>query len=219
MLPWIVSALGLAAVGRAALTHPASPLGRPARREPAGVALTFDDGPDPDWTPRVLDALDAVDAKASFFVLGERVERHPEVVRACAARGHRVEVHGWRHRRATLQAPRDVARELARTCECVAALTRRRPRWYRPPYGARPLGTRCFRDQGLALVTWSWWCRDWAGGDALDAPFEPVSAGAIALLHDGPTPAPDARRRTLAALAHLARARCALVPLSDPYAT
>ena len=159
MLPWIVGALGLAAAARAALTHPASPLGGPVRRVPSGVALTFDDGPDPRWTPRILDALDAVGARASFFVIGEQVTRHPEIVRDCAARGHRVEVHGWRHRRATLQAPAQLARELTRMVETLSQLTGRRPRWYRPPYGARPLGTRSFRDRELSLVTWSWWCQ------------------------------------------------------------
>ncbi len=218
MLVAVAGAVAGLALLRAAMYHPASPVGSPVRRVPParGVALTFDDGPDPAWTPRVLDALERTGARASFFVLGERAERHPGVVRACAAAGHRVEVHGWRHRAATWQRPREVAAELARCVELVASLTGRRPRWYRPPYGARPWGTRCLRDRGLRLVTWSWWCRDWAGGADGGEPISDARAGDVVLLHDGPTASPAARARTLAAVAQLAASGVALGPLDDP---
>lgn len=220
MILTVATAVGVASaaagVASAAFLHPASPLGGPVRRLGAGdgVALTFDDGPDPAWTPRVLAALDRAGARASFFVLGDQLERDPGIARECALAGHAVEIHGARHRAATFQSPRVLAEELARMADRVAAITGRRPRWYRPPFGARPWGRNCFRAQNLALVTWSWSCGDWAGGARAALP--PCRAGDIALLHDGPTPDPAARARTLAAVDHLAASGLALRALGDP---
>lgn len=225
MIVEVVGVAGLAAaaagVASAAFLHPASPLGGPVRRvDGGGLALTFDDGPDPAWTPRVLAALDRLGARASFFVLGEQVERWPALVRDCALAGHRVELHGLRHRAATFQRPRTLATELARVADRVEALTGRRPRWYRPPFGARPWTRGAVRASGLRLVTWSWSCGDWSGGLIAgvgpDAAFPPARGGDIVLLHDGPTRDPAARARTLAAVEHLAAGGLSLIPLGDP---
>ena len=205
----------------AALLHPQSPVGRPLRRlsSGTGLALTFDDGPDPRWTPAVLAALARHDLRASFFVVGTQLERHPELVRELAAAGHRVEVHGLAHRVATFQRPAALAEELRRVSERIAGLTGRAPRWYRPPYGARPLWP-VWAAHGLALVTWSWSCGDWASRarspHQLHRPFTPTRAGDIALLHDGPTSDPAARARTLAAIALLAACDPHPAPLGDP---
>ncbi|MBL8970604.1 MAG: polysaccharide deacetylase family protein [Myxococcales bacterium] len=210
----LVGAVGLAG---AALLHPRSPLGRPRHHlsPGAGLALSFDDGPDPRWTPAVLAALARHGLRASFFVVGAQIERAPGLVRELAAAGHRVEVHGLHHRFACFQRPGALADELARMRERIAGLTGRAPRWYRPPYGARPLRP-VWAGQGLALVTWSWACGDWAGGERHGRPLRPVRDGDIVLLHDGPTPEPGARARTLAAIEALAARELRAGPLADP---
>lgn len=211
--------LGLGAAASGVLSglalHPRSPIGSPVFRLDAsgGMRLTFDDGPCPEWTPRVLDRLDRIGAKASFFMLGAHLENNEALVRECAARGHRVELHGMSHRVASFQRPGALARELEELADAVEALTSRRPRWYRPPYGARPLLSRSLG--ALRLVTWSWSCGDWAGGDR--GAIAPARPGDVLLLHDGPTGDPAARARTLEALDVLA-ALGPLVALDEPKA-
>src|SRR5262245_6137382 len=100
----------------------------------SGVALTFDDGPDPDATPAVLDALDAGGASATFFLVGEQVEAHPELARDVAARGHAVALHGYGHVEHA-QLGDGAGDDLARGLEAVASATGTRPQLYRPPYG------------------------------------------------------------------------------------
>ncbi|HEU4369256.1 MAG TPA: polysaccharide deacetylase family protein [Methylomirabilota bacterium] len=116
------------------------------------LALTFDDGPDPDWTPRVLDALGEAGVRATFFLLGERAERAPAVVRRMAAAGHEIGNHSWSHRSFWLRGPRATASEIRRAHECLGALAGAPPRHFRPPWGMvnaamfpvlRRLGERC----------------------------------------------------------------------------
>ena len=121
---------------------------RTARR----LALTFDDGPDATWTPRVLDALGAAGARGTFFLIGERAEREPALVRRIAAEGHEIGNHSWSHRSLWLCGPGATAREIARAHDRLAALTGAPPRHFRPPWGMvnaamflvlRRLGERC----------------------------------------------------------------------------
>jgi peptidoglycan-N-acetylglucosamine deacetylase len=124
-------------------------------RGPAGerrIALTFDDGPDPAWTPRVLDRLAAAGVHATFFVVGERAERAPDVVRRMAAEGHEVGNHSWSHKSLWLCGPRATTAEIARAHEAIAALAGTPPRHFRPPWGMvnaamftalRRVGERC----------------------------------------------------------------------------
>lgn len=102
------------------------------------MALTFDDGPDPVSTPRFLDALDELSVRATFFVLGARVDGHPRVVREAVRRGHEVAVHGWTHDRPWLP---DAAREragLARAVRSVRETCGTAPLWYRPRTASSP---------------------------------------------------------------------------------
>lgn len=99
------------------------------------IALTFDDGPDPLWTPRVLDILAEGGARATFFVVGERAARAPKVVRAIADAGHDVASHGWSHRSLWLCGPQRTADEVGRAHALLADLTGREPREFRPPWG------------------------------------------------------------------------------------
>lgn len=99
------------------------------------VALTFDDGPDPEFTPQVLALLAARRVPATFFLVGERAARAPDVVRAIAAAGHEVGSHGWSHRSLWLCGPARTDREIGRTRATLAALTGRAPALFRPPWG------------------------------------------------------------------------------------
>lgn len=104
---------------------------RTARR----IALTFDDGPDLEWTPRVLELLAARDVRATFFVIGARAARAPEVVRTIAAGGHELGNHTWSHRHLWFTGARETDREVGRCHELLAELTGRAPRFFRPPWG------------------------------------------------------------------------------------
>jgi peptidoglycan/xylan/chitin deacetylase (PgdA/CDA1 family) len=129
------------------------------RRGPAGprqVALTFDDGPDPDATPRLLRLLGARGARATFFLIGERAARHPDVVRAMVAEGHEVGNHTWRHRNAWALTPRATAREIVDGARVLADIAGRPPRLYRPPWGIVNLAALAtVRRLGATTVLWS----------------------------------------------------------------
>ncbi|MFC8371809.1 polysaccharide deacetylase family protein [Streptomyces sp. NPDC057239] len=173
---------------------------------PAHVALTFDDGPDPGSTPRFLDALEELGVRATFFVLGEHVVRHPSVVRETVRRGHELAVHGWSHDRPWLPAPADDVRGLVRAAGAVRELTGRRPRWYRPPYGVLTSGRwAAARTAGLRPVLWTAWGRDWTAEATPASVRSAVAAGlrggGTVLLHDTDRmSAPDCWRAALGAL-------------------
>ncbi|MFI9245417.1 polysaccharide deacetylase family protein [Streptomyces sp. NPDC053086] len=153
------------------------------------IALTFDDGPDPVSTPRFLDALDELGVRATFFVVGEHVVRHPAVIRETVRRGHELGVHGWRHDRPWRPAFARDAEEVARTVRAVHDLTGHRPLWYRPPYGILTMSRwRAARRAGLRTVLWSAWGRDWTAGATPESVRARVAAdlrgGGTVLLHD-----------------------------------
>src|SRR4051812_33300 len=104
-------------------------------RVPSGVALTFDDGPDPAGTPAVLDALDAAGVRATFFVVGEQLMRHHAIARDAAARGHELALHGFEHAEHETLRPQAARDDLARALGAFEAATGRRPRFFRPPGG------------------------------------------------------------------------------------
>jgi peptidoglycan-N-acetylglucosamine deacetylase len=155
-----------------------------------GVALTFDDGPDPRSTPRVLEILGRHGARGTFFVLGEKAEAHPELLVAMAEGGHAVEVHGYRHDRLlALRAPQSIARDLERTASVVEGVTGKRPRWFRPPMGhVSPRTAAAAKRGGFELVGWSVRGLDGLPGRNANAVLERVRGGlrpgAIVLLHD-----------------------------------
>ncbi|MFI2643868.1 polysaccharide deacetylase family protein [Streptomyces sp. NPDC018610] len=182
-------------------------LGRPGH-----VALTFDDGPDPESTPRFLDELDRLGVRATFFVLGEAVVRHPELTRDIAGRGHELGVHGWTHSRPWLPAPGRDLRETALTVRVVQDVTGRRPVWYRPPYGILTAGRwAAARRLGLRPVLWTAWGRDWTAEATPASVRATVGAdlrgGGTVLLHDcDRASAPGCWRSALGALPGLVTA-------------
>src|SRR5215469_7278380 len=99
------------------------------------VALTFDDGPDPAWTPRFLEVLDSRAVHATFFLLGSMVAKAPGLAADIVAAGHEVGVHGWDHPYLLLRGPAATRDDMARARDIIADATGRQPRMYRPPYG------------------------------------------------------------------------------------
>jgi peptidoglycan/xylan/chitin deacetylase (PgdA/CDA1 family) len=158
-------------------------------RDARGVALTFDDGPDPTWTPRVLDALDAAGAKGTFFVIGRKVEAHEEVARSIVERGHAIALHSYAHDRLfSLRGERRVREDLARGLAAIERATGVRPTLFRPPIGhTNPIIARVAEKLDLTVVGWSV-----SGRDGVRAAPANVTArvraglrdGAIVLLHD-----------------------------------
>jgi len=162
----------------------------PAAAARGEMAITIDDGPEPKVTPAVLDLLDRHGAKATFFCIGERAMRHPDLCREIVDRGHLVENHSLRHRRDfALLGLRGFVREIEAAQDTLAAITGMRPLFFRAPAGLRnPLLDPALCRLDLRLVSWTR-----RGFDTRDGNAESVSArllrglngGDILLLHDG----------------------------------
>jgi peptidoglycan-N-acetylglucosamine deacetylase len=172
-----------------------------------GVALSFDDGPHPQGTPAVLELLrEAGAAKATFFLVGEQVERRPALVAEIVAAGHRVELHSHRHRTQLRQTPRAIREDADRARAAIEEAGGQEIADFRPPNGIfSASGLRAVRRLGWRPVLWSQWGRDW---DA-DATAESIAqrctaaarAGDVVLLHDADYySAPGSWARTVAAL-------------------
>lgn len=174
------------------------------RLEPGGRAvLTFDDGPDPDATPAVLDALDRVAARATFFVLGTQVERHPDLARELVERGHEIALHGYNHERQDRIDANRSAEDIRRGFSMLEGQLGLRSRWYRPPYGKMsPGAAETCTALEMTVVYWSAWGLDWeevGAGRIADVASSQLDDGGILLLHDS---AQRARRGSAAPTAH-----------------
>jgi peptidoglycan-N-acetylglucosamine deacetylase len=174
--------------------------------ESHGVLLTFDDGPHPEGTPAVLEALAAARAPAVFFLAGEQAARWPQLAREIADAGHEVALHGHRHRILLRLSPRQAAEDLRRGWETVAEATGRAPRLHRPPYGvySGPV-LRLVRRHRLEPLLWSRWGRDWQARATPASIAARVAgsldAGDVLLLHDADHyAAPGSWRATARAL-------------------
>ena len=176
---------------------------------PGGVALTFDDGPDPYGTPAVLETLAELDWRATFFMLGSQVRRYPEIARLVVDAGHEVAVHGTVHRNHLARTPLGLRRDLRMALAEIGEVTGARPRWFRPPYGIFSAGTFwAAREVGLTPVLWTAWGRDWRAGPPVQITAEvmrTLRGGGTVLLHDSDcTSRPGSWRSTVAALPLLA---------------
>ncbi|MFJ2033216.1 polysaccharide deacetylase family protein [Streptosporangium sp. NPDC087985] len=210
--PAVLTGLALVHAGPAATWLPAVRRVLPGLAgvgDPGHVALTFDDGPDAHSTPLFLSALRRLGCHATFFVLGEMLERHPQLGHRIVAEGHEMAVHGWGHGNALVSRPGRVTREIGRTVELVGAVTGVRPAWYRPPYGVLSAEALvAARLRGLRPVLWTAWGRDWTGSaspaSVLATMAPGLRGGATLLLHDTDrTSAPGSWRSALGALPEL----------------
>lgn len=166
------------------------------------VAMTFDDGPHPQNTPRLLDILRARNIKATFYVIGRSVENYPQIVRRIVAEGHEIGNHTYTHRNLTKLSDSEVLRELTRTKDAIVAASGVQPRTMRPPYGALLQRQRSMihSDFGYPTVLWSVDPRDWQrpGVSVVTSRIlTNAHNGAIILAHDLHSPSVDAMPATL----------------------
>lgn len=167
------------------------------------VTLTFDDGPHPEGTPAVLEALG--DTKAIFFMVGEQVERYPSVAADVAAAGHEIGLHGYRHVNQMRVTPASLREDLRRGREAIANATGSEPHLYRPPYGIFTLPGLAEARRHWTPLLWSKWGRDWrARTDASEIArlaTRNLTPGDVILLHDADWySAGGSHRRTAAAV-------------------
>ncbi|MBV9848613.1 MAG: polysaccharide deacetylase family protein [Armatimonadetes bacterium] len=179
--------------------------GDPARRE---VALTFDDGPNPQKTPALLDALDKAHVLATFFVVGARAEAAPDLLRRMAQRGDDVENHSYTHPDLDQAEPVVVEEELLRANVVIQALTGRMPRFFRPPGGdGGPSVLKLAQAYGLTGAFWTLDALHYEEAAASDALVHYVAShvqpGSIVLMHNGP----DATIKAIPQLAAALRAQ------------
>jgi peptidoglycan/xylan/chitin deacetylase (PgdA/CDA1 family) len=165
----------------------------------SGLAFTFDDGPDPEWTPQLLDLLEAVDAKATFFPIASRAAAQPEVVARVRNAGHAIGLHCHEHVR---HGARDRAWLEADTGEALRLLSALeiRPSLWRTPWGdTTEFSAQVASETGLRIIGWTLDTHDWRGDSAetmLDDTEAGIRAGAIVLAHDGI--GPGAKRSDMA---------------------
>lgn len=175
-----------------ACTVPSSKIFKPVVvRGPAEgrrISLSFDDGPAPPFTEQILDILREKKVPATFFVCGENVERHPEILRRVASDGHMLGNHTYSHPFLYFRSQEAMADEIDRTQEAIEKVAGVRPAVFRPPYGGRWLGLmEVLGKRGMKLIMWSATGYDWkCRGEAITRlTLKELHPGAVILLHDG----------------------------------
>lgn len=190
------SAAGATALSPAAETYAVSARARGAPAQYNAVntsrrvlALTFDDGPHPELTPRLLDILRQKGVRATFFVIGRNVEAYPEIARRIVSEGHEIANHSWSHPALTSVGAARLREEIEKNSAAVERVTGRRPANMRPPYGAINPRVREFltKDQNLDVILWSVDPLDWKRPGAsvvAQRLIEGATPGGILLAHD-----------------------------------
>lgn len=192
-VPIIAAAGALAAAGAfcwGAVAPSSQLFGRTVRftGDSRTLALTFDDGPNPEVTPELLELLDAHRAKATFFLIGRHVAAAHALAREIAARGHVIGNHTQTHPNLTLCSPNAIRRELELCDRAIREATGRKGSWMRPPFGFRnPALNGIARGIGCSVAMWSKWAWDWKPQEAsaVIQRLSRVKGGDILLLHDG----------------------------------
>ncbi|WP_433160786.1 polysaccharide deacetylase family protein [Kribbella sp. CA-247076] len=201
------------AAARTPAPPPPNPAPPAAAAAPAQVALpakyvvlTFDDGPDPVYTPQVLDILAKYDAKATFFEVGQKVTQHPALTKRIHDAGHSVQNHTWTHADLRKLSAAALIRQLQSTDRSISAQTGVVPRCVRPPYGAMNSAVaRHAKALRKKLVIWDVDSRDWTkpGTAAIvKRVLAGVRNGSVILMHDGG----GNRSQTVAALPAILKA-------------
>jgi peptidoglycan-N-acetylglucosamine deacetylase len=153
------------------------------------VTLTFDDGPDPMWTPRCLQVLAEANARATFFMIGTQARRHPELVRAIARAGHVIGNHTFTHAHPWRISAKRAQAEVREGAAAIADIAGIAPTVFRPPHGARRRSMlQEARAQGETVVMWDLSAIDWGWlGTAarIERRLNRAQEGDIILMHDG----------------------------------
>jgi len=189
---------------------------------PAGIAITFDDGPHVEGTPEVLRELERAGARATFFLVGEQVERLPALAAEIAAAGHEIGIHGFRHTLLLRRSPRAIRADFERAAAVIAEATGVEPHVYRPPYGVFSAPSLLHvRRLGWQPLLWSRWGRDWearATPEAIAArATRNLTGGDVVLLHDADNySSADSWRRTVSALPSIL---ASAVATGEPFVT
>jgi peptidoglycan-N-acetylglucosamine deacetylase len=182
---------------------------------PHGIAVTFDDGPDPRGTPAVLEILGRAGVRATFFLVGEQVERGPRLAAEIAAAGHEIAIHGHRHVLLLRRSSRALRDDLLRAVDVIGSATGAAPSVYRPPYGVFSTpALRLVRGLGWSPMLWSRWGRDWTAratpARIAARATRDLAGGDVVLLHDADRySSADSWRRTAAALPSVLEAAAA----------
>jgi len=220
--PWLLTApAALASVTGLTIygaVHPRAQLFGPTicnTPSPRQLAITFDDGPNPAITPKLLDLLDRYQARATFFLIGRFARECQHLVREISARGHVIGNHTQTHPNLLWLGPAQIRDELCRCQDAVATASGAPPKWFRPPWGMRsPWLAKPARELDLRVVMWSLIPGDWRAqtGEWLIERMEPIAnhandiathtgSGDVLCLHDGSHRSQNAdRTHTLAAL-------------------
>ena len=152
------------------------------------LAVTFDDGPDPDVTPAVLDVLDELGARGTFFMRGDMVKKHPHTAREVAERGHTVGNHSMSHCKMILMKLKTVVHEIDEAQKSIGDATGCTPVWFRPPFGIFDFTCAdVIKDRGLKIVLWTVLSGDYAdvSSERIMKTVEPfIRPGAIHVFHD-----------------------------------
>jgi peptidoglycan-N-acetylglucosamine deacetylase len=176
------------------------------------VTLSFDDGPDPIWTPRVLAELDRLDVRAAFFVIADRAAGCADLVREMHAEGHHIGLHCKAHVRHTCSTDNAIRRDTQAALEVLGDIGIEVTRW-RTPWGDCAEWTPAIaRENGLVLTGWTADTHDWRGDDAprmLAAVKNDLGDGSVVLMHDGL--GPGARRDDCRETVRLIEPLCALI--------
>jgi peptidoglycan-N-acetylglucosamine deacetylase len=153
------------------------------------VHLTFDDGPDPEMTPKVLDCLFRADVKAVFFVLGQKALLYPGIVERIAREGHTLGNHGFDHRRLNRMPASEAKSQIIRTSDILERITHVRPVLFRPPYGRFDLRfKRWMKETGCRMVMWNLMAYDFNEPDSdrlVNRVESRLAPGSLIVLHDG----------------------------------
>lgn len=164
------------------------------------VALTFDDGPNPEYTPQILAVLDKYHVKATFFMVGDMTQQYPNVVREVADQGHEVADHSMTHPEAPKVDSQRLRQEVQGTAQLLERISGKKIKYFRPPYGYFDAAYfQACRDNNMNVVLWSIVPRDWEQPPAeviAQRVATEIRPGAIVLLHDGG----GDRRQTVKAL-------------------